>query len=65
MTRLRVGHVPPVIEAYGNGEIELEQVDGQGSGYQYLLPGGREIFLATVARFLGWITGRAPSGRYA
>ena len=45
-----------MVEAYGRGEIELEDPpEGKGSGYLHFLPGGKKYSLATIARFLGWI----------
>ena len=49
-------------DAYGAGEIALaapEPVHGMKATYD--LPGGKSYSLATVARFLGWVTRRSGS----
>lgn len=49
-------HARAVIEAYGNGEIELETVDPKArKDTIHVLPGGNTYDLTSVARFLGWI----------
>jgi len=49
-------NLPAVIEAYGRGEIELEEVDRvHAGGRSYDFPGGKSYSLGTVARFLGWV----------
>jgi hypothetical protein len=47
--------IAAVVEAYGRGEIELDQPRKEDAGQRQVLPGGKTYTLATVARFLGWV----------
>lgn len=55
--------VAATIEAFGRGEIELEQLEPQTKvSAKYDFPNGKSYSLSTVARFLSWIkpsTGQA------
>jgi hypothetical protein len=48
--------VGATIEAFGRGEIELDQIaPDTNKAHIHALPGGKAYTLSTVARFLGWI----------